>query len=249
MVNIRWRNKDIDELKREVERYNKKLLRLKKQGRAGEIFEPSLPFKDVKSQITTRSQYNEYLEHLRNLTDKSSTKAYKPATQKGIPLTQGEAAELNRMVKVINKDRRQMKREYETRTQSKIKDLPKHDITRIALSPKSNLENYLNHVDKLKGSPTSNIKKYIESVKKQSDTKYRESRYERYKETFIESAGRILGWGNAIEIGNRLSEVDPEEFYYASLIYDEFDLGFLYDPLTSTEKAEAILSRCDYLGW
>lgn len=250
MANIRWRTKDIEELRKEIDRYNKKIKRLQKQGRSSDIFEPSLPFKDVKAGITTRAEYNDYLSHLRNLTKRTSTYKYKPATEKGVSLTQGEAAEINRRVKVINKDRRQMKREYEERTQSKIKDLPKHDITRIALSPKSNLEGYLNHVDKLKGSKTENIKKYIESVKKQSEKEYREERYDNYKKKYIESAGRILGWNNAIDIENRLEKVDSKEFYYASLTYDEFALSFLYnDPLTAAEKVEAILSRCDYLGW
>lgn len=249
MANIRWRNKDIDELQREIERYNRKVKRLAKEGRGSELFEPSLPFEEVKTNITTRAQYKDYLEHLRNLTKRTSTRQYKPAAEKGISLTEGEKAEMNRLIKVINKDRRQMKREYEERTQSKLKDLPKNDINRIQMQPKPDIDKKLSQLNYEKGLNKLNFKAFTESVKKQSDTEYLNQRYEMYKTNYLETVPKTLGYMYGGDVIQRIEPIPAKDFYFAAITNPELSIDFLYDPLTAFEKAEAILNKLDFLGW
>lgn len=248
MPNIRWRTKDVEQLQKEVERYNRKIKRLEKKGITSDIFE-GVKLKDLKTDITTRSQYNDTLARLRNLTKRGSEKQYAPAAEKGISLTEGERAELNRQIKIINRDRRKMKKEYEMRSQSKIKDLPKNDINRIQMSPKPDVDTQLSRLKYEKGLNKLNFKEFKESIKKQADTEYLNQRYEQYKENYTATIPKTIGYLYGSDIITRLQDVDPKEFYYASIMNEEFTIDFLYDPLTQAEKAEAILNKMDYLGW
>lgn len=245
MANIRWREKDIEELRKEIERYNRKLKRLEKKGVESDIFQPSLPFKEVKTNITTRAQYKDYLSHLRNLTEKGSEKKYEPAAEKGIAISKGEVAELDRLVKIINSDRRKRAKEYEKRTGNKVKNLPKQDIQRMSLKPKKTATQQIASIDYGGSMNRMNFKKFVESVQSQSDAEKIENRYAQYKANYIEHLPRHLAPEDVEEIVSRLDEIPDKDFYYLSINNEVFTVNYLYDPATAEEKAEQIISTLD----
>lgn len=245
MANIRWRTKDVEELRKEIERYNRKLKRLEKKGVESDIFQPSLPFKDVKTQITTRAQYKDYLSHLRNLTERGSEKRYAPAAEKGISISKGEVKELDRLVKIVNSDRRKRAKEYENRTGEKVRTLPKQDVQRMTLKPKKNATQQIASIDYGGSMNRMNFKKFVESVKTQSDVKTITERYSRYKANYIEHIPRHIPPDEAAEIIERINQIPDKDFYYLSLENETFTVEYLYDPVTADEKAEQILSTLD----
>ena len=248
MANIRWREKDIEELRKEIERYNRKLKRLEKKGVESDIFQPSLPFKEVKTNITTRAQYKDYLSHLRNLTEKGSEKKYAPAAEKGIAISKGEVAELDRLVKIINSDRRKRAKEYEKRTGNKVKNLPKQDIQRMSLKPKKTATQQIDSLHYGSSMNRMNFQKFKESVKTQSDPETINRRYERYKAEYIGHLKFHLKPDDVTKITDRIMSMPAVDFYYLSIENEIFTVEYLYDPATADEKAEQILSALDELG-
>lgn len=249
MPNIRWRSKDIDELRKEIERYNRKLKRLEKKGFETDIFQPSLPFKEVKTQITTRAQYKDYLSHLRNLTERGSEKRYAPAAEKGIAISRGEVNELDRLVKIVNSDRRKRAKEYEKRTGEKVKNLPKQDVQRLALKPKKNATQHIAELNYGGSMNRMNFKKFVESTKKQSDPNRINQMYERYKADYIKMLPYHIPADKAAEIIDRIDKMSAADFYYLSAQNEVLTIEYLYDPVTADEKAEQILSTLDEVDY
>ena len=251
MADIRWRTKDIEQLREQIERYNRKLKRLKKQGFESDVFDVSKPFSEIQKEITTRGQYNDYLSHLRNLTTKGSEKVYAPATEKGIKLTVGEANELNREIQIINKDRRKRRNEYEKRTEAKVEWLPKKDVRLMELEMKATVDKQLAKYDKYSPSQKEeNFKVFKQSFKKQSDTDYIEERFEKNKQHYYDGLSKRMPSNIAYEIAKRVEAIDPEDFYYLQLEFPELSYDFMYnEPMTPYEKYELIDAKLSDLGY
>lgn len=245
MANIRWRTKDIEQLQKEVERYNRKLRRLKKKGFESDLFDISKPMKELKKTITTRGEYNDYLAHLRNLTEKGSEYRYTPAGEKGLAVSKGEVKELNRLIKIINSDRRKRIKEYEIRTGAKVKNLPEHDIQQYTLQPKRTAEKHISTLNYNGSMNRMNWKKFVEGVITQSDEDYIEQRYNRFLEAYIEHLPRHIRSEKAYDIINRLGNYNAKDFYFLSLEYPELTIEFLYDPIEADEKADLIIDVLD----
>lgn len=245
MGKIRWRPQDVDELKKEVERYNRKLKRLSKQGFESELFQPSKSFKKVQSDIKTRKQYKDYIAHLRNFTERGSEKRFEPASAKGIQISKGEVKELDRLIKIVNSDRRKRIKEYQKRTGASVKNLPEHDIQQYTLQMKPNVEKHLKSLSYNGSMNRMNFQKFIESAQTQSDEAYINERYERFLSNYIEHLPRHIGSENAYDIINRLGNIPAKDFYYLSLEYPELTIEFLYDPIEADEMTELISSVLD----
>lgn len=249
MANIKWRPQDIDELRKEIERYNRKVKRLAKKGFESDLFPVSKPFKEIQKDITTRGEYKDYLAHLRNLTEKGSEYKYTPASEKGVTISKGEVKELDRMIKIINSDRRKRIKEYQERTGANVKNLPEHDIQQYTLQLKPTVDKQLKKANYGGSMNRMNFQKFIESVQIQSDKDYIEERYDRFLETYIEHLPRHLSEEQTYDIVNRLGNINAKDFYYLSLEYPELTVEFLYDPLTVQEKYEQITSVLDTVGF
>lgn len=248
MAKIRWRPQDIEEMRKEIERYNRKVRRLAKKGFESDLFNISKPFKEIQKDITTRGEYKDYLAHLRNLTEKGSEYQYTPAKEKGITISKGEVAELDRMVKIINSDRRKRAKEYEKRTGAKVKNLPQQDIQRLTLKPKQSATKKIATMD-YGGLNKMNFEKFTESVQTQSDKDYIDNRYQINKQRYVEQMPNRLGI-YTYDIMDRIDKIPDKDFYYLQIEYPELSYEFMYnDPLTPSEKAEYIESILDELGY
>lgn len=250
MAKIRWRSKDTDELKREIQKYNRKLREMSKKGFESDLFEKSKSLKELQKEITTRGQYKDYLAHLRNLTKRGSQVQYAPAKDKGIEITQAEVDELDRLVKIVNSDRRKRAKAYEAQTGGKVKNLPKQDVVKLGLKPKQTATKKIEALSYSPSANRANFQKFIESTVTQSDRDYIDSRFQRNMSNYFENLPKKIPSIYCYEIIDRTSKIDPEEFYYLQIEYPELSYDFMYnDPLTGSEKADFILSRLSALGY
>lgn len=250
MANIRWRPQDVEELKREIERYNRKLSRLGKTGFESDLFTKSKSFKEMQTEIKTRGQYKDYLSHLRNLTQKGGGETYAPAKAKGINVTKGEVDELDRLTKIVNSDRRKQIKAYENHTGGKIKNLPKQDIIKLGLKPKQTASKKIASLNYSPSLNRANFKKFMESTQTQSDQDYIDSRYQRNMDNYIDNLPKKIPSIYCYEIIDRISAIPPEEFYFIQIEHPELSYDFMYnDPLTGSEKAEFILDTLSSLGY
>ena len=248
MANIRWRTKDIEELRNELDRYNRKVARLARKGQSSEYFEKMPSFKDVQPGITTRAEYKDLLSKLRNYTAKGSERQYAPAAQMGISLTEAEKNELDRRIKEINKDRQQMKKDYEANQQRSTKDLPQHDVNKFQFNPKRTVDEQLNKAKENGWSPQA-FERFKETVNKQSDPDYLNNRFEQYKASYIKTAIEKLGSQYGGQIAARVEQIPAKDFYFLALSNYELSIDYLYDPIPIIDKVETILSILGSVGW
>lgn len=230
--NIRWRKSDESRLRKSVQRFNAKRTRIiNKYPSMQEYLPDKLSIKDIKADITYRTDFNKRLNSIDRFMKKGAEKPI--LTDKGIKTTRYEAKEIGIKVRAINirkaNERKKANVSTEKGTMGTIK-------ANNLLPKKYNLENI----------KKTDWDKYKETVEKLSKNSYYADRDEKYKENYIKAFKTIFG-----EKGNdtlrRLEEMSTESISRA--YYDDpiLQLDFIYDPIEADSKLEAIGEHLDEL--
>ena len=112
--NIRWRQKDITLLKKEVKNFNTRLAYYNKKYSNQQEYLPSkISYKDIKHSITTRTDFNRTIKNLKSFNSKTS----KPIIYEGKKTTKYAVDTLKRSVKNINRIRAKKRQEADVSTE------------------------------------------------------------------------------------------------------------------------------------
>ena len=228
---IRWRDSDIEALKRELDKYNRKIRRLQKQGVPEVVrsLPPKMTLKQAKANISYRSEYNNLMKSLKRFTKRGSQKLVK--TRSGVVTTKYEVEDLNARVRSINARRA---REAAKMPKEAWEMFDKPRMGRMkdqALKPKQ----YAGAV-----SP-EDWDAYRRSVMKQSQPGYERQRMELYKRNYYQSLDNIFDDEEAAFYKELFDEMPIEKFVELSLNDEILYIGFSSkDPLPIQEKRELI---------
>lgn len=235
MANIRWREQDVDLLRREIRNYNRKIDRLMKTG-SPEIkaaLPPKMSLKTARSQIGTRSEFNATIKSIKRLTARGSEEIIK--TRGGVKAPKFEIKEIEARVRSINARRKQQLSRLGT-----IEPGNKPMMGRVRdanLRPKK-------PVGKIRPEDWDEYKR---SVMKQSDKLYRARMAAQYKANYFKGLEELFSDEELTEIRKKIDKYSDEEFVEMSLSDDVLFVQFYSDPLARETKRSLIIDKINNL--
>lgn len=220
----RFRQSDIDRLKKATKEYN----RILKKVTTPETREFLPPIADAKAVLSTITTKSELLESIASL-NRFNIKAGKTfiTSEKGVTRTIYEIEETQRKIERINKQRR--KRIKET-------GISPETGTMRAMQAENLREKVFNF------ESITNWDKFVHSVEKQVKSTYFKESDEIYKENWIRSVDeRITLYARGII--NVVRNIPASQFVMAALSDPLLDIDYTYDPHSQQEKAFTIMER------
>lgn len=228
MPPIKWRDQDVDLLRKQIRNFNRKIDRLTKKG-APEVVRalpPKLSMKTARQQIETRSDYNRLLKSIGRFTERGSEEIIR--TRAGVEAPKFEVKELEARVRTINAQR---KARLAKLGPTEPGDLPRMGrIKEAALLPKM-------AVGKVKPKDWAEYKR---SVLLASDPNIQRQRKEQYRQNYFDRIDAIFPEEEAEFIKGKLKELPIDDFIDSSLTTEELSIKFTYDPLPAAVIRNAI---------
>lgn len=229
MPPIKWREQDVDLLRKQIRNFNRKIDRLMKAG-APEVkaaLPPKMSMKTARAQIETRADYNRMLKSIGRVTARGSEKLV--TTKGGVTAPEFEIKELQARVRFINAQR---KKRLAKLPEIEPGDLPMMGrVTREQLKPKTAPGKIV----------PSGWEKYKESVYKQSSPEYYKTGDARYVQNYIKGIEENFSKKDADAIKQMIKDnYTDEEFVMTSLENEELSISFQYDPIAKAVKRKAI---------
>ena len=227
--NIRWRDKDEQELQRVVNNFNNKIRRASKKNQALVDFLPNkVSVKDLKSKITTRSDFNRNLKSLKRFSEKGAEKLVEPKNKLKPTKIEKEIMEAETpLTNYMLKERR-----IKTRTvnASRAKELK-------ALNVSAKLGN-MSTIEKANLKPKQLVlsksqeawNKFDESLEKEIQSNFKEQGYQAYKDNYLKGLKNDV---NDIDdrVFNMVKDLDAKELFDKSVSNPRLQIKFHYDPL------------------
>jgi len=227
--NIRWRDKDEQELQRVVNNFNNKIRRASKKNQALVDFLPNkVSVKDLKSKITTRSDFNRNLKSLKRFSEKGAEKLVEPKNKLKPTKIEKEIMEAETpLTNYMLKERR-----IKTRTvnASRAKELK-------ALNVSAKLGN-MSTIEKANLKPKQLVlsksqeawNKFDESLDKEIQSNFKEQGYQAYKDNYLKGLKNDV---NDIgdKVFNMVKDLDAKELFDKSASNPLLQIKFHYDPL------------------
>ena len=227
--NMKWRDEDVDQLRREIRNFNRKVDRLMKKGspEVKAALPPKLSMKTAKAGIQSRADYNRQLKQIQRFTEKGSEQLMK--TKGGVTAPKFEIKEMQARVQIINAARKK-----------RLQKLPEPEMGNLPLMGRISRENLKPKTAPGKIKPEG-WEKYKRSVYKQSDPAYYKEGDKRYKENFLKGYKETLGEKDA-DIVRKMIEnnLTDEQFFLASIENEQMAIGFVYDPIDKEERRKKI---------
>ena len=231
MANIRWREQDIDLLRKEIRNYNRKIDRLMKTG-APEVkaaLPPKMSLKTARSQIKTRSEFNATIKSIKRLTARGSEQIIK--TRGGVTAPKFEIKEIEARVRSINARRKQQLSRLGTIEPGNIPMMGR--IREAKLLPKK-------PVGKIR---PEDWEEYKRSVMKQSDKLYSRRMAAQYKANYLKGLEELFSAEEITNIRKKIDKYTDEEFIEMSLSDDVLYVQFYSDPLARETKRSLIIDK------
>lgn len=213
---IRWRDKDREELRREVKRYNAKISRWEKKltdPRERNALPPRLKMKDVLANITTRDDFNRELKSMRKWNDKRGVEfvilddlQYKPL------ITNYQRLEMSYGVRTTNAKRvsRYVEAAFMPRT-NLGEDL---GYTAGDVGLLSNDAQSLRPINDFYPTMTkADIDMRLHHIKKENSDNYFNKRDEILKENMIKGIQNTYGEERTAEIVEAIENMPTRDFY------------------------------------
>lgn len=225
---IKWRKEDKEELAREVRRFNAKRTRLIKKNPAyAEYLPDKLSVKELKSNISTRKEFNRTLNSVKRFMRKGAETPIE--TKGGVKTTKYEKKELGLKLRLVNQRRTIERKKANVSTEKGTMG----SIRANNLMPK---KANLDLISK------EGWKKFAESVDKQSKDSYFYGKQERYKQNYLSSIKNTFG--NKGDDLFKLVDSVPAEIVVQAFYDDPFlNIDFFYSPYEMAIKIEALMDH------
>jgi len=226
--NIRWRDKDLQELRRVVKNFNQKISYHEKNNPQKADFLPSrITTKELKNKIETRQDFQRELASLERFGKRGNTELI--TNEKGVTISKYELNELKNKVRITN-----IKRTYE-RKKLNI-DTTKGNMGQIqAQNLKPKKFNFMKKTEK-------EIEKLKESLENEVQANFKERIMEKYKENYIKAIENYLG-EDGEELKKFIQEMTPQEVYQNSIENPILSIGFTSEPLPTETIASSALEE------
>lgn len=231
---IQWTDKQLNQLRRDVKRFNAKISRaVKRTPEMADFLPPKLSVKELRQQIRTAGDLR--------LLSAAVDRAFKPGafdpivSKQGIRTTQWLKNEIRLGVRRINKARQKEREEgdpsAEKGNEGAIRDR--------GLSPKQF------DFDKIKADDWD---AYVRSVEKQAMDSYTLQRMEQYKENYIAGLKKVFG-PMADELISQIEKLTPQQVYLGYYQDPILQLDFIYDEKELNLRFEVISELwADFMG-
>lgn len=233
---IKWRDKDIEKLRKEVRRFNAKRAReIKKNPEIKKLLPDKLSVRTLRKEIETRAEFNKQIRSIDRFMRPKSTQIV--TTSAGVQTTQYQIGELRAQVASINARRRAELRGREPSPKTGTM----RTIQEENLQPKK--------FDLKRIQSQKEFEKFVESVEKQAAPKYWRGRYDLYKENYLKAFREQLLFGeNGAELYSRLKDISSE--HLVDLLYRDPTLGidFVYAPEDINARITSINYALDKYG-
>lgn len=225
--NIRWREKDVEQLHKAVRNFNAKVRRLKKKNPSKAQYYPeTISIKDVRSKIRTRQDFNREVKKIGRFSRRGIEEIV--TTDKGLTVTKYELREASIMRRVINLKR---KREAERLGLTMEAGL-KTQIKKQSLTPKRDVKEV---------KPTD-FKSYVQSLEKEIASTFDEKMQENYVENYMQGLFNALG-EKSFPIFELIEQLPPDVIVDNSISNPFLTIAFMYDPLEQEDIANAMLEE------
>lgn len=229
MPPIKWREQDVDLLRKQIRNFNRKVDRLMKAGspEVKAALPPKMSMKTARAQISTRAEYNKTLKSISRFTERGSEQLIK--TKGGVVAPKFEIKDIQARLRSINAQRK--------KRLEKLPPIPPGNIpmmgrvAREQLSPKESL-------GKIK---PEGYEKYKRGIYKQSAPDYYKEGDKLYKENYLKAFRDNLGEEGAKIVEKIISEnFTDEEFFLASIENTKLYIGYIYDAIEAEIRRQDI---------
>lgn len=229
MPPIKWREQDVDLLRKQIRNFNRKVDRLMKAGspEVKAALPPKMSMKTARAQISTRSEFNKTIKSISRFTERGSEKLIK--TKGGVTAPKFEIKELEARVRTINAERK--------KRLQRLPEVPAGNIPMMGRVEREQLK---------PKKPVGKVKpegweKYKRGVYKQSDPNYYKSGDKRYKENYLKAYREYLGEDDAKIVEQMINEnFTDEEFVLRALEDESMSIDYIYDPIQAQVKRQSI---------
>lgn len=234
-VVMRWKKKDIEELKRVIRNYNSKLNRLKKTYPENiKIYPEQAKYKEIKEKITTRQDYKRIVNELKLFTKRGSE--YIVVNKHKVKAMVWELEIQKLRVKEINKERsRELKRINKIDITIGGKKIETASITiakRELAEKKFNFDNMYSR---------SEFSAYKKTTDKQVLSNYWINIQNKYIDNYIKALVSVFNESQAerlIEMIKQITLEDMIELYHKEMLGN---IDFIYEPQEQGIKYEYLM--------
>lgn len=225
---IRWRDKDIEVLKKTINNFNRRVTRASKKSPDYSYLPAKLNFKNEMNKIATRRDFNNLIKSLNRFNSKT---AIPVKNDMGTTTTKWQLIETKLKLRNINKER--------NKTRSNINPYIGLDNTADSNNLK---ERKLNFNKKNQ----SDWEQFVERINKQDSDYFKQERMNTYKDNYISAFSELIGDEDIIK---RLKTIPPT--LLLQWIYEEpiLSIDFIYDPLEAQIKSEQISKHLAEKGY
>lgn len=224
-VDIRWRKSDVEKVKREVKRYNRKIKKAIDSGKITQEQAPKhLTYSEVRKNTQTRAELNRTLKDIKSIHKADALETQ--TSDYGLTKTNYEIDTLKSKLKQINKERAKQK-EFIGNLEllSRGKDTGFKVITRLDEAMKQFEPKKFDYSKKKK----SDWEDFVYSVEKQQHDYYMTDKNEQYKTNYMTAIENTFGTDRANELNAIVQQVDLHDFIKNYLQDTEGDMSYIYD--------------------
>ena len=235
MPNIKWREQDVDLLRKEIRNFNRKIDRLMKNA-APEVkaaLPPKMSLKTARSSISSRAEFNATIKSIKRLTARGSEEIIK--TKGGVRAPKFELKEIEARVRSINARRKQQLKqlgEVEPGNRPMMGRIREANLRPKKAPGKVRPEDW---------------EEYKKSVMKQSSKDYLKTKSAQYRENYYSGLSQIFTDDELKAIKAKLDKYSDDEFVNLSLSDDVLYVQFYNDPLAKEVKKSLIMDRINKL--
>ena len=233
--NIKWREEDVDLLRKEIRNFNRKIDRLMKSGtpEVRSALPPKMSMKTAKAAISSRSDFNRQIKQIKRFTERGSEEMIK--TKGGVKAPKFEIKELEARVRLINAQRKAARERIGAIDQGNKPLMGR--IRDQSYMPKK-------AVGKVK---PEDWEQYKRSVMKQSAKDYKSNMDAAYKDNYFKMLDNLFtdddDAADLQEMKDIIDSMTTEDFIDQSLNDDVLYIQFYRDPIQREVKKDLIRDK------
>ena len=224
MAKMKWRESDVDLLRKEVRNFNRKIDRLAKKGVPEVVaaLPPKLSMKTARQNISSRADYNRLMKQIGRFTERGSEQIIR--TRAGVQAPKFEIKEVEARQRQINAERK-----------ARLEKLGPIDRGNLPLMGR------IKEASLLPKKPVGKVKpedwaEYKRSIYTATNQDIKQQRKIQYRKNFEDRIDALFPEEEAETIKKKIEEIPIDDFVDTSLTTEELSINFTYDP----QRAEVL---------
>lgn len=226
---IRWKENELDDLRKEIARYNRKIKKLEKMDLGMGSAPERASMRSVKK-MNTRAELNQLKRSIARVMKPGSEELV--TTKGGITIPKYERAEINALNARINARRR---KDYQRAAEARAKgDLPLMGRIRAnEAKPRRSLA----------AVKPADYKEYKRVALNEGDVGYTERRQKAYKQSYFKMIDNVFSPRDARKIKARLNRIPLKKMVEATIDNEEVSISIGSPPAAGRDNTAALIAR------